>query len=123
MSVDSIANEIPMDIDKRTRIFLYFEQKLSGDTREFPFSRFLSYRSVPFDSSYNKNTTDRSVHISVSFFTRNDRFSLLASGFRVDAFYSECFVDRVFDDSRVHIWVVDLRPALSSPDTRRSRSL
>lgn len=94
MSVDSIANEIPRDIEKRTRIFVYFEKNPSGDTRKFPFSCFLSYRSAPFDSSYHKNTTDRGAHISVSFFTRNDRFSLLVSGSRVDAFYSECFVDR-----------------------------
>lgn len=94
MSVDSIANEIPRDIEKRTRIFVYFEKNPSGDTRKFPFSCLFSYRSVPFDSSYHKNTTDRGAHISMSFITRNDRFSLLVSGFRVDAFYSERFVDR-----------------------------
>lgn len=94
MSADSIANEIPMDIEKRSQIFLYFEQNLPGDTRMFPFLCFLSYRSVPFDSSCNKNITDHSAHISVSFFTRNNCSSLLVGGIRVDAFYSECFVDR-----------------------------
>lgn len=94
MSVDSIANEIPLDIEKRTQIFLYLEQNLSGDARKFPFLCFLSYRSVPFDSSNNKNIRDHSAHISASFFTRNDRFSQLVSGFRVDAFYSERLVDR-----------------------------
>lgn len=123
MSVDSIANEIPTDIEKRSQIFLYLEQNLSADARKFPFLCFLSYRSVPFDSSNNKNIRDQLqrpyfgvvFHEKRLFLSARQRVSRRRVLFRA--------FRRSFDDSAVHIWVVDLRPALSSADTRRSRSL
>lgn len=78
MSVDSIANEIPLDIEKRTQIFLYLEQNLSGDARKFPFLCFLSYRSVPFDSSNNK-TSEITVPIFRRRFSRETIVSLSSS--------------------------------------------
>lgn len=68
MSVDSIANEIPMDIEKRTQIFLYLEQNLSGDARKFPFLCFFHIAV-----SHSIRATIKTSEITVPIFRR--RFS------------------------------------------------
>lgn len=121
MSVDSIANEIPMDIEKRTQIFLYLEQNLSGDARKFPFLCFFHIAVSHSIRATIKHQRSQCPYFGVvfhekrSFLSARQRVSRGRVLFRASR--------RSFDDSPVHIWVVDLRPALSSADTRRSRSL